>query len=130
MPIVSYADMNRESLQAVVASLRSMASRYEQLIKEMEQAGIETLPRVPYIEGLRLALERLAKHRDAACSAFDGLLLAAISSDTQKKSPAIDLTPSEQAALEQLTGSGSERDARPQKRKGPGKRHANLDPLT
>ena len=130
MPVVSYADMNRESLRAVVASLRAMANRYEQLIKEMEQAGIETLPRVPYIEGLRLALERLAKHRDAACSAFDEVLLAALPSDPQKKKRPIDLTPSEQAALDQLTGPGSGQDVQPKKRGRPRKNHANPDLVT
>jgi len=130
MPIVSYADMKRESLLAVVASLRAMANRYEQLVKEMDQAGIETLPRVPYIEGLRLALERLAKHRDAACSAFDEVLLAALPSDPQKKKRPIDLTPSEQAALDQLTGPGSGRGARPGKRGRPRKNLANPDPVT
>jgi len=130
MPLVSYADMKRESLLAVVASLRAMANRYEQLVKEMDQAGIETLPRVPYIEGLRLALERLAKHRDAACSAFDEVLLAALPSDPQKKKRPIDLTPSEQAALDQLTGPGSGRGARPKKRGRPRKNQANLDPVT
>ncbi len=103
MPAVSHADMNRESLMAVVASLRAMANRYEQLVKEMDTAGIETLPKVPYIEGLRLALERLAKHRDAACSAFDQVLMAALPSDPQKRKPASpQLTRSEQMALEEL----------------------------
>lgn len=130
MPIVSYADMNRESLLAVVASLRAMANRYEQLVKEMEQAGIESLPRVPYIVGLRLALERLAKHRDAACSAFDGVLLAAIPSESQDRKPAIDLTPSEQAALDQLTGVGPGQGAQPKKRGRPRKNQPNFDPVT
>ena len=117
MPALSHADMNRESLMAIVASLRAMSNRYEQLVKEMDQAGIEMLPQVPYIEGLRLALERLARHRDAACSAFDQVLMAALPSDPQKRKPtAPQLTPSERMALDELaliesTSPGSRRGA-------------------
>ena len=126
MPALSHADMNRESLMAIVASLRAMANRYEQLVKEMDLAGIEMLPQVPYIEGLRLALERLAKHRDAACSAFDQVLMAALPSDPQKRKPAVtQLTPSERMALEELalvesTSPGSRRGS-PRAKRMPGK---------